>query len=117
MLSAPNLQQIAHQTQEVAKQCKDQRLGLAFQTVSVVSLAVLGVGTAVHLLRELLRHPPRLPTAGTHENPRHDLNHPGGGARRHAEAVRPEPGEDAGPHAGHHHRHGRHQARHGHGRE
>jgi 6-phosphogluconolactonase/glucosamine-6-phosphate isomerase/deaminase len=53
MHPSPNLQHIAQQTSEVASKCTDQRWQLAFQTVSVVSMAVLGVGTAVHLLREM----------------------------------------------------------------
>jgi hypothetical protein len=56
MLSTPNLQTIAHQTQELAKNSKDQRLGMVFQTVSMVSMAVLGIGGAIHLLRDMLRN-------------------------------------------------------------
>jgi hypothetical protein len=67
MLPTPNLSQIAHQTQEFAKHSKDQRLGLVFQTVSMVSMAVLGVGAAVHLLREMLRNP---------HHRHHDSQHP-----------------------------------------
>jgi hypothetical protein len=74
MHPSPNLQHIAQQTQEAASKCKDQRWQLAFQTVSVVSMAVLGVGTAVHLLRQMLHHPHhkrRAPEQAEHESHGH----------------------------------------------
>jgi hypothetical protein len=77
MLPTPNLQTIAQQTQELAKNSKDQRLGLVFQTVSMVSMAVLGVGAAVHLLREMLRHPHHHHTDhnASHADKHHNRHH------------------------------------------
>ena len=109
MLPTPNLQQIAHQTQEFAKNSKDHRLGLVFQTVSMVSMAVLGVGAAVHLLREMLRHPHHHHHADYKEE--HNANHekpPQHWANRHSHDHEPEE-------EGHHHR--QHVRRHAHGHQ
>jgi ABC-type nickel/cobalt efflux system permease component RcnA len=106
MLPTPNLQQIAHQTQEFAKSSKDQRLGLVFQTVSMVSMAVLGVGAAVHLLREMLRNPHHhnKDCHDNHDEPKHRWSD------RHTHENEPEE-------EGHHHRHQvRRQGGHGHQR-
>jgi ABC-type nickel/cobalt efflux system permease component RcnA len=75
MHPSPNLQQMVQQTQEAASKCKDQRLGLVFQVVSSISVAALGVGAVVHLLREMLRHPQHhkahMPETAEHEGPNH----------------------------------------------
>ncbi|MGL6075455.1 MAG: hypothetical protein ACRC8S_14970 [Fimbriiglobus sp.] len=104
----PNLQQIANQTQEFAKHTKDHRLGLVFQTVSMVSMAVLGVGAAVHLLREMLRNP-------RHHDPHHD-NHDRYPAHSHSHAHE-QPQNDYHEDHGSMTRHARHRSQHhGHGR-
>jgi hypothetical protein len=97
MHPSPNLQQIAQQTREAAGRCKDQRWQLAFQSVSVISMAVLGVGTAVHLLREMLRHPHPHKTPNP-ETTDHDETTP----RRWSERTRR---EDAPAEEDRHHRH------------
>jgi hypothetical protein len=107
MHPSPNLQQIAQQTQEAASRCKDQRWQLAFQTVSVISMAVLGVGTAVHLVREMLRHS-HVHKSTTPEKPEHE----GHDHRRSSERKGSDDSEDD-----HHHRHQvRRSGSHGHHR-
>jgi hypothetical protein len=106
MHPSPNLQHIAQQTSEVASKCTDQRWQLAFQTVSVVSMAVLGVGTAVHLLREMLRQPHH--KSHSSEKSEHDRH----GHRRWSERAEHEDAEED-----HHHRHRmRRSGTHGHHR-
>ncbi|MBX9581863.1 MAG: hypothetical protein K2X87_16285 [Gemmataceae bacterium] len=51
----PGLLQVATQAQQMAGQAKQERMAVAFQTVSMVSVAVMGLAASAHLLRELLR--------------------------------------------------------------
>ena len=47
--------QVATQAQHMAAAAKQERMAVVFQTVSVVSVAVMGLAASAHLLRELLR--------------------------------------------------------------
>jgi hypothetical protein len=51
----PGLMQVASQAQHMAAHTKQERLAMAFQTVSIVSVAVMGISASAHLLRDLLR--------------------------------------------------------------
>ena len=51
----PGLLQVATQAQNMAASAKQQRMAVAFQTVAMVSMAVMGVTAAAHLIRDLLR--------------------------------------------------------------
>lgn len=44
-----------NQAQQMSKQAREERMALAFQSVAMVSMAVVGATAAVHLIRELLR--------------------------------------------------------------
>jgi hypothetical protein len=52
----PNLMQVASQAQNMAANTKQERLAMAFQMVSMVSVAVVGVTAAAQLIRDLRRH-------------------------------------------------------------
>ena len=51
----PGLMQVATQAQHMAATAKQERMAVVFQTVSVVSVAIMGVAASAHLLRDLLR--------------------------------------------------------------
>jgi hypothetical protein len=51
----PSLLKVAEQAQDMAANAKQQRMAVAFQTVAMVSMAVMGVTAAAHLIRDLLR--------------------------------------------------------------
>lgn len=51
----PGLMQVATQAQHMAATAKQERMAVVFQTVSVVSVAVMGLAASAHLLRELFR--------------------------------------------------------------
>jgi hypothetical protein len=51
----PGLLQVAAQAQDMAAHAKQQRMAVAFQTVAMVSMAVMGLTAAGHLIRDLLR--------------------------------------------------------------
>lgn len=51
----PGLMQVATHAQHMAAAAKQERMAVVFQTVSVVSIAVMGLAASAHLLRELLR--------------------------------------------------------------
>ena len=51
----PGLMQVASQAQNMAKNAKQERMAVVFQTVAMVSMAVMGVTAAAHLIRDLLR--------------------------------------------------------------
>lgn len=51
----PGLLQVASQAQNMAKQVREERMATAFQTVAMVSMAIMGVTAAAHLVRDLLR--------------------------------------------------------------
>ena len=52
---APNLAQVATQAQNLAQATRQERMALAFQTVSMVSMALMGATAAAHLIRTELR--------------------------------------------------------------
>jgi hypothetical protein len=49
------LMQVAEKAQHMAASAKEERAAVVFQTVSVVSVAVMGLAASAHLLRELFR--------------------------------------------------------------
>jgi hypothetical protein len=51
----PGLMQVAQQAQNMAESAKQDRMGVVFQTVAVVSVAVMGVTAAANLIRDLFR--------------------------------------------------------------
>lgn len=51
----PDPSQVAHQAQSMARNTRDERVALAFQSIAMVSMAIVSVASAGHLLRELLR--------------------------------------------------------------
>lgn len=51
----PGLMHVASQAQDMAKNVKQEQMALAFQTVAMVSMALMGVTAAAHLIRDLLR--------------------------------------------------------------
>jgi hypothetical protein len=51
----PGLMQVASQAQHMAKGTPQEKMALVFQTVAVVSMALMGVTAAAHLIRDLLR--------------------------------------------------------------
>jgi hypothetical protein len=51
----PGLLQVANQAQSMAANAKQHRMAVAFQTVAMVSMAVMGVSAAAHLIRDMLR--------------------------------------------------------------
>lgn len=51
----PNLMQLAAQAQSMAANAKQERMAMVFQTVSMVSVAIVGVVQAAQLLRDLRR--------------------------------------------------------------
>lgn len=51
----PNLMQFAAQAQNLAANAKQERMAMAFQTVSMVTVAVMGVVQAAQLLRDWKR--------------------------------------------------------------
>lgn len=58
----PGLMQVATQAQHMAASAKQERMAVVFQTVSVVSVAVMGLAASAHLIRELFQ-------------PKHDRGH------------------------------------------
>jgi hypothetical protein len=50
----PGLMQVASQSQNMATHAKQEKMAVAFQTVAMVSMAVMGVTAAAHLIRDLL---------------------------------------------------------------
>lgn len=51
----PGLIQVANQAQQMARHTREERMALAFQTVAMVSMAIMGVTAAAHLVRDLMR--------------------------------------------------------------
>jgi hypothetical protein len=49
----PGLMQIASQAQTMAKGVQQDRMAVAFQTVAMVSMAIMGVTAAARLIRDL----------------------------------------------------------------
>ncbi len=54
-VSNPGLMQVASQAQSMAKGTQQEKAAIVFQTVAVVSMAVMGITAAAHLIREMLR--------------------------------------------------------------
>jgi hypothetical protein len=54
----PGLLQVATQAQNMATSAKQQQMAVAFQTVAMVSVAVMGMTAAAQLIRDLLRPNP-----------------------------------------------------------
>lgn len=52
----PGLLQVASQAQTMSRQAREERTAVAFQTVAMVSMAIMGAAAAAHLVRDLLRH-------------------------------------------------------------
>ena len=51
----PGLMQVASPAQNMAKSTQQEKMAFAFQSVARVSMALMGVTTATHLIRDLLR--------------------------------------------------------------
>lgn len=51
----PGLLHVASQAQNMAAQTKQQNVAFAFQTVAMVSMALMGATAAAKLIRDLLR--------------------------------------------------------------
>lgn len=51
----PGLFQVATQAQIMARNARQDRMAMAFQTVAMVSMAIMGATAAAHLMRDLLR--------------------------------------------------------------
>jgi hypothetical protein len=51
----PGLMQVASQAQSMAGHTKQEKVAFAFQTVAMVSMALMGATAAAHLIRDLLR--------------------------------------------------------------
>jgi hypothetical protein len=51
----PGLMQVASQAQNMAKSTQQEKVAFAFQTVAMVSMALMGVTAAAHLIRDLLK--------------------------------------------------------------
>lgn len=66
----PGLLQLAEKAQHLADHNKQGRMAVVFQTVSVVSVAVMGLAASAHLLRELFGHRPAVRNGQGHEPPR-----------------------------------------------
>ena len=46
--------QVASQAPSMAKTAQQERMAIAFQTVAMVSMAIMGVTSAAHLIRDML---------------------------------------------------------------
>jgi hypothetical protein len=51
----PGLMQVASQAQTMAKGVQQDKMAVAFQTVAMVSMAIMGVTAAARLIRDLQR--------------------------------------------------------------
>jgi hypothetical protein len=51
----PDLWHVALQAQNMAKNVTQERMALAFQSVAMVSMVIMSVTAAAHLLREMRR--------------------------------------------------------------
>jgi hypothetical protein len=51
----PGLMQVAAQAQNMAKTAQQEKMAIAFQTVAMVSMAMMSLTSAVHLVRDLVR--------------------------------------------------------------
>lgn len=55
----PNLGQVASQAQSMARSARQENLAIAFQSVAMVSMAIMSVAAAAHLVREFTRREQR----------------------------------------------------------
>ena len=53
--SNPNLMHVATQAQQMARNTGQEKMAIAFQSVAMVSMAVMSVSAGAHLIRALLR--------------------------------------------------------------
>jgi hypothetical protein len=51
----PDLMHVALQAQNMGRSVQQERLAIAFQSVAMVSMALMGVTAAAHNIRDLLR--------------------------------------------------------------
>jgi hypothetical protein len=51
----PDLMHVALQAQNMARSTQHERLAFAFQSVAMVSMALMGISAAAHNIRDLLR--------------------------------------------------------------
>ena len=51
----PELIDVAKHSQDMAGKAKQERMAVAFQTVAMVSMALMGVTAAAQLVRDMLR--------------------------------------------------------------
>jgi hypothetical protein len=50
------LKDLGPQAQQMAKNCKDERLAMTLQCVAIGSMIVMAAATTVHLFKDLFRH-------------------------------------------------------------
>ena len=50
-----NLRDLGPQAQQMAKNCKNERLAMTLQYVAIGSMIVMAAATAAHLFKDLLR--------------------------------------------------------------
>jgi hypothetical protein len=51
-----NLRDLGPQAQQMAKNCKNERLAMTLQCVAIGSMIVMATATAAHLIKDLLRN-------------------------------------------------------------
>jgi hypothetical protein len=54
-----NLGAQAQQAQEMAKNCKNERLAITLQCVAIGSMIVMAAASTAHLIKDLFRHSER----------------------------------------------------------
>lgn len=80
----PGLLQLAEKAQQLASHSKHERMAVVFQTVSVISVAVMGLAASAHLIRELFGHRDRHDRGGERHHPRSHVDRVAGrGGHRH----------------------------------
>ena len=56
LTQATGLMEVASQAQTMSRNAHQEKMGVAFQTVAMVSMAIMGATAAAHLIRDLRRH-------------------------------------------------------------
>jgi hypothetical protein len=51
----PGLLKVASQAEQMARNSQQESIAFAFQTVAMVSMAIMGLTSAAHLIRDMLR--------------------------------------------------------------
>ena len=51
----PGLMNVASTSQNMATHSKQEKMAVAFQTIAMVSMAIMGATAAAHLIRDMLR--------------------------------------------------------------